>query len=480
VVINGNDVRQNSAGARGGGIFVATDTASDTDSSLVTVTTNIVEENEAGGALSLGGGLYAATGAINGLGEETIVIGIADARNALRNNVSGGWGGGLSVALAPGNGAAHTLTVASNDVTTNTAAFGGGGIHATSVAEDLATGTNALRILGNDLIGNHALGDPADPMTAGGGGIYLDAASHRTPDDVVALEIARNELRGNDATAFGGGATLSVVADDDPFLDGATQPATASLRFENNLIVANVTADGGAGTAFGGGVALFARAVGADATVAVAQRFLSVIDNESDAGAGGLDWSAAAQADSLGGIGTVAIELSNSILMGNDGFAVGGSIVPGGTISATIAYNDAIDNVGGDYAPALGASTGTNGNVAIDPGLDALYVPQLCAPIIDLGDPALDASTEPLPNGGRVNIGHHGNSIDAARTLPDVNADALVDGVDVLAVAVSFNAASPDPRYLAEADLDLNGIVDGDDLAYVSAFFAQSCPEAVP
>jgi hypothetical protein len=41
---------------------------------------------------------------------------------------------------------------------------------------------------------------------------------------------------------------------------------------------------------------------------------------------------------------------------------------------------------------------------------------------------------------------------------------------------VSFAAASGDPRFLAAADRDLNHVVDGSDLAYVSAFFAQSCP----
>jgi hypothetical protein len=172
----------------------------------------------------------------------------------------------------------------------------------------------------------------------------------------------------------------------------------------------------------------------------------------------------------------VAIELSNSILQGNDGYAVGGPILPGGPIAVTIAYNDAFENVTGDYEAQLGASTGTNGNIAIDPGLDLYYNPPLCSTTVDQGDPAIDPAAEPLPNGGRVNLGHLANSVDATRTFPDVNSDGTIDGIDVLGIAVSFNTANGDPRYFIQADRDLNDLVDGEDLAFVSAFYAQNCP----
>ena len=482
VEIEANVIQSNVAGgnglARGGGLAVITDTAADTDMSSVTISSNVFDANEVknptvGSGLSLGGGIFAATGAINGLGTESIVI---NTSNSIRNNISEGLGGGMSLLLKPENGGAHTLEVDGNSISANTGEFGGGGIHARTIARDLVAGESGLDIENNHVIGNHAPGDPADPLTVGGGGIYLDAASFRTADDVVSLTIARNEIRSNDTTVFGGGATLSLLANDDPFADGATQPTVTSLRFENNLIATNRAEDATGMTAVGGGVALFARAIGAEATVVAAQRFLTVAGNLADAGGGGVDWSAAAEPDSTAGVGTVALELSNSILIDNDGFALGGSVVPGGTIATVISYNDTIDNVGGDYAPALGAAPGTNGNVEVDPELDVLYVPPLCSPTIDLGDPQLSSTIEPLPNGGRVNLGHLGNSADAPRTMPDVNADGQVDGLDVLGVAVSFNSASPDPRYLAGADRDLNGLVDGADLAYVAAFFAQTCP----
>jgi hypothetical protein len=488
VEISGNKLTTNVAGGggspvRGGAIAIVSDTASDTDTSSVTLTSNVVDGNTAknpaaGGGLSVGGGLFVQTGGVNGLGTETIVVGgTDDVGNAIRNNVSEGLGGGISIAFQPENGGMHAIAVSGNNVTANTGNFGGGGIHALSSARDLAAGVDSLSLLANKVIGNHALGDPADPSTVGGGGLYLDAASFRTADGVATINISRNQFRGNDTTVFGGGATLSLLADDDPFADGSTQPTVLAVAFENNLVATNVAADATGMTAFGGGVALFARAVGSQATLTASQRFLTVEANTSDTGAGGIDWSASSEPDSLGGPGSVALELSNSIVQANTGFGVGGSIVPGGTIAVTIAYNDAIDN-DVDYAPALGASSGTNGNFSVDPALDAFYVAQLCSPTIDAGDPALAATNEPQPNGSRVNIGQFGNTIDAARTLPDVNADGIVDGLDVLGLAVSFNAATPDLRYFPAADLDDNGLIDGDDLAYVSAFFAQSCPVA--
>jgi hypothetical protein len=485
VEIDGNTIKTNEAGATAGaygaGITVFTGTVAATDASSVAITTNVLDGNvagnPAGGSVSYGGGIFVATGGVNGAGTETIVVGEAGAGNAVRNNVSHGLGGGISANLQPADGALHTITVAGNSVTANTGDLGGGGMHALALALDLVTGTNTLTLERNAIIGNHALSDPAnDPFNTGGGGIYAESYNDRTPEGVTSLAVRRNEIRSNDAASFGGGASLFVRADDDPNHDGTILPAVASVRFDNNLVATNKAIDAAGGTGVGGGVALLAQSIGAQASVGVEQRFLTVIGNESDSGAGGLEWDAASDPDSLLGVGTVGIELSNSILQGNDGFAVGGPILPGGTISVAINYNDAFDNVAGDYEAQLGATTGTDGNIAVDPSLDLLYVPPLCSPTIDQGDPALDPSLEPLPNGGRVNLGHLGGTIDAPRTFPDVNGDGAIDGLDVLGIAVAFNTVTGDPRFFVEADRDLNGLVDGQDLAYVSAFYAQSCP----
>ena len=168
--------------------------------------------------------------------------------------------------------------------------------------------------------------------------------------------------------------------------------------------------------------------------------------------------------------------LSNSIVFGNEAFGVGGTVIPGPSTTVAVSYTDAFGNPSGNFEAQLGVTPGTNGIISVDPALDALFLPQLCGPTIDAGDPAIDATVEPVPNGGRVNLGHLGGTAGAARTFPDVNADGSVDGLDVLGIAVSFGSMSPDPRYFTAADRDLNTWIDGDDLAIVSAFYGQSCP----
>ena len=46
----------------------------------------------------------------------------------------------------------------------------------------------------------------------------------------------------------------------------------------------------------------------------------------------------------------------------------------------------------------------------------------------------------------------------------------------MLAIAVGFNASSGDARFIPSADIDLDGLVDGQDLSYVAAYYALSCP----
>ena len=486
VEIAENSILDNTAGGAtggfGGGLAVFTDTFSANDSSTVTITTNVLDGNTAvnatdGSTVSYGGGIFVATGGGFGAGVETIVVGGTEPRNSIRNNTAEGLGGGISANLQPGEGGTHTITVSDNNVTANTGNLGGGGIHAFSVAFDLTAGEHALIIERNPIIGNHAVGDPADPSTVGGGGLYAEVYNYRVPAGITEMIVRRNAIRTNDATTQGGGASLLVYADDDPEADGNTLPTAAGLDFENNLLVGNQAIDEAGAAGAGGAVALNAFAIGAQASVAVRQRFLTVASNLTDpGGVGGLWWNAESLPDSVSGGGSIAIELSNSILIENDDYAVGGPIVPGGAVTTSIAYNDAFENAVGDYEPQLGASTGSNGNVDVDPALDPLFQPPLCSATVDLGDPALAPTEEPLPNGGRVNLGFLGNTINATRTFPDVNADGTIDGLDVLGIAVSFNSATGNPRFFTAADRDLNGLVDGLDLAYVSAFYAQSCP----
>ena len=487
VELDGNTLQTNTAGgsvgAFGAGITVFTDTASATDVSSVVITNNTVDGNTAKnsvGEFAYGAGIFVATGSSAGLGTETITVGTEDGGNLVRNNVSEGLGGGLSANLQPAAGAQHTIEVQDNIVTANTAAFAGGGIHAFAVGIDLdPTDPARLEVRGNTVNGNVTEGDTADPLVPGGGGVFAETYAYRTPAGALALEIAGNSLHGNVATSRGGGASLLAFASDDPNADGAVGASEARIGFENNLVAASNPVDPldpDRPSGEGGGVFVRAEALGGLALASVDHDFLTVADNTDDAGVGGLLWSAQVFQNSLGEDGQAQIELTNSIIQGNSGIGVDTLAgVPPAGVTLDIRYNDAFPaDWGGGVAGDVDAS-----NIAVDAELDALFIAPLCSPTIDAGDPSILAGgLEPLPNGGRVNLGQFGNTTDATRTFPDVNADGFIDGLDILGVAVSFNSEAdpPDPRFIPAADRDLDGDVDGDDLSYVAAFYARSCP----
>ena len=488
VEIDGNTMTTNTAGgttsAFGAGITVFTDTTSGTDASSVVITKNTLDGNVAnnaagGAAIAYGGGIFVATGAVHGLGTETVTIGGSGGGNVIRNNISGGLGGGMSVNVQPAPGAKHTIDVDANTVTANTGKLGGGGLHLFVYAFDRVAGATpdvVLRASGNSIIGNHAQGALSDPRAAGGGGIYTELYSERAASSAVKCEISGNTIESNDATSHGGGASLLASADDDPLSDGVTKPTDAIISFHNNLVAKNAARDMTAGVPSGGGVHAMAIARGAAARARLSQSFLTVADNETELDTGGLEWQDLLLPNSLGLAGAATFELSNSSVTGNDGYGVGYTVPLDPLTTVAVSYTDAFGNISGNYEAPLIDPTGTNGNISVDAELDALFLPRICGPLVDQGNPAIAAITEPLPNGGRVNLGHLGNTASATRTFPDVNSDGTVDGLDVLGIAVSFSSVTGNPRYFLAADRDLNGVVDGQDLAYASAFYAQSCP----
>jgi hypothetical protein len=485
--IVGNTAGGDTVGASGGGIAVFTDTASAAVSSRVIIGGNTIDGNVAKNAaanatLAHGGGVSVTTGTAAGLGDESVTLGGAGNLNIVRNNVSEGFGGGISIQMQPAPSGKHSVDVEANAITANTGGLGGGGaqlfLHAIDQPVAASPGVQ-LHVEDNVFVGNHAEGQLSDPLAIGGGGIHAELQSDRTAAAAIVFEIAGNTIQANDSTTHGGGVSLIASADDDPVSNGATAPAEAVIAFHNNLVAKNAAHDRTAGGVSGGGVHALAIARGGSALARLSQDFLTVADNETELGSGGLEWEDLLLPNSLGFAGATSFELSNSIVSDNDGYGVGGTLIPGPSTSVTVSFTDAFGNGSGNYAPTLTDPTGTNGNISLDPSLDSLFLPRLCGPTIDAGDPSIDLGDppiEPLPNGGRVNMGHLGNTASATRTFPDVNGDGTIDGLDIIGVAVSFSAASGDPRFLASADRDLNDLVDGQDLAYVSAFYAQSCP----
>jgi len=80
-------------------------------------------------------------------------------------------------------------------------------------------------------------------------------------------------------------------------------------------------------------------------------------------------------------------------------------------------------------------------------------------------------------------MGHLGGTPSATGTLPDINGDNVVDGVDLLAIATSFASDTSRAWYSAAADIDKEPDpismlldVDGDDLAFVAAYYGRVCP----
>jgi len=487
--ITGNTAGDGTAGVLGAGITVLSDTASAADSSRVVIVSNTVDGNVAkntvgDATLAFGGGIFVTTGATLGLGTETVIVGATGTGNRVRNNVSEGFGGGMSINVRPAPAAKHTADVAANTVSANTGNYGAGGMHLFLRAVDRTAGPAPdaiLRTTANSITGNHARAPQGDEnavpdLITSGGGLSAELQSDRTVAAAVLFEISGNTLEHNDRATRGGGASLLASADDDPNDDGATAPTDANISFHHNLVALNAAHDDSAGGASGGGVHALAVARGGSASAGVSQDFLTVASNTTEVGSGGIEWDDAHPANSIGSTGTTSFTLSNSIVFGNEGFGVGGSVLPSASTTVAVSYTDAFGNSSGNFEAQLGVTPGSNGVISVDPELDALFLPRLCGPTIDAGDPSINPELEPVPNGGRVNLGHLGNTASAARTFPDVNVDGTIDGLDVLGIAVSFAASSPDPRYFTAADRDLNLIVDGEDLAIVTAFYGQSCP----
>ena len=481
--VAGPDPGDGAFGAFGGAMTIFTDSLTTLDTASVVITNNTIDGNAAhksvDGYPAYGGGIFVATGIYLGYGTETVEVGDfgADNDNAIRNNTTEGYGGGVSVNLQPGIGADHTIKVVNNFFSNNSGERGGGGVHGFFLTGDPDNGgTGTLEITDNTVTGNHASGLPGSGVL-GGGGIFAEMYSRRTPLPQVSFEIERNKIQSNDSKSIGGGVSLFAYSDDDPEQNGVALPSAAKIDFRNNLVAQNSAVNPGTGGARGGGVWAAGRAFGDQAVATIDLDFLTVASNHTDSGAGGIELEAYPELDDPGNtMGFVEIELTNSIITGNELIGTGGPITPGGTVSVDVRYNDAFDNEGADWEANLGVTTGTNGNISVDPGLDAQFTPQLCSATIDAGDPAAPFDDEPQPNGGRVNMGELGGTANATRTLPDSNGDDIVDGVDILKLAVAFGSSTGGPRYDPAVDFDGDGNNDGSDLSYLASMYARSCP----
>ncbi len=161
------------------------------------------------------------------------------------------------------------------------------------------------------------------------------------------------------------------------------------------------------------------------------------------------------------------VEITGNLIANNDLTGFGAAV--------TVAYSDVFGHPDGEYSTRVPDRTGVNGNISEDPLLDGAGIPAECSPTIDAADPGLDFSAEPAPDGGRANMGHTGGTTAATPSLPDLNGDGVVDGIDMLRLSVSFGSTSADARYNSSVDVNGDGSVDGDDLALVAPDYGMSC-----
>ena len=101
---------------------------------------------------------------------------------------------------------------------------------------------------------------------------------------------------------------------------------------------------------------------------------------------------------------------------------------------------------------------------------------QNTSPCVNAGDPFADYSSEPAPNGGRINIGAYGGtgeatSSDILRPVPsDADADLEVNLVDFAILANNWGLEGTSIKN-KKADSDNNNIVDGRDLSILHKFW---------
>ncbi len=310
----------------------------------------------------------------------------------------------------------------------------------------------------------------------------FDAARSAASDE-LALTVSGNDIRNNTTKTYGGGALLYSSANADPNLDGNVGATGTRFIFRNNLLAKNGAGGGAVPTlpGVGGGAYVYAQALGGLAIASVDLNFLTLASNNAESGAGGIELESLVAADSQNNPGTVQLKLRDSIVASNQGVGVGSASGTVDCTQATFGYDDTFGNASGDYDGAYSGCTSL-GALTADPKLDTLnFAPALCSATIDAADPAEPYALERVPNGGRANMGHLGDTDGAVFTLPDMNGDGLVDGVEVLQVALSFLATPLDTaRWNAAANVDNDGVsanlIDGTDLAGVAATFGLSCP----
>jgi parallel beta-helix repeat protein len=289
-----------------------------------------------------------------------------------------------------------------NTISNNTATYSGGGVE--------CLGPAASSTLTNNTI--------SDNQAKAGGGVCCEISS---------ATLANNSISGNSAGTGVGGGVYCVGG---------------STTLNHNTISANSADDGGGVVCNSGSDTLTNN---------------TITRNSAYEGGGVSCW---------GSDGADSWTLTNNIISGNSA-THGGGLYCLLSRQPVLTYCDVYGNTGGNYF-AMTDPTGTSGNISVDPKFGADYRLKSQAgrwndatsawvrdagtsPCIDAGDPASAYNQEPVPNGGRVNMGWDGDTPHASKTHTAVtytikgtvrNGSTGVAGVSITTTGASTTTAA--------------------------------------
>lgn len=315
-----------------------------------------------------------------------------------------------------------TVTVSHNVVTGNAAQYGGG-IYCSNQGTAL--------LLDNIVTGNHA--------TADGGGIFLASGDGVIEGNTVTGNIADGEGGGIWCLGLNAQVSHNLISANTALIGGGLESYLSDGLYDGNIVCSNSASQDGGGVACYEGFPDF--------------RHTLIYGNSAAGNGGGFAWwgtyvvlvnttiAGNAATGGLGGgiYGASSPQFEGKLTIVNSIVAFsgnGGGIYSEGSKDTTeVRYCDVTGNNGGNYVN-MPDCTGLLGNISLDPlfadpasadyhlrSQGGRWTPggwvldAVTSPGVDGGEAGWQCDLEPIPNGGRVNLGFDGNTPQASRTL---------------------------------------------------------------
>ena len=131
------------------------------------------------------------------------------------------------------------------------------------------------------------------------------------------------------------------------------------------------------------------------------------------------------------------------------------------TPKPTLSYNNIWNNAGLNYHDCAAGTGDISSDPLFEDPANPNYHLMPGSPCIDAGDPASDYSSEPEPNGGRINMGTYGGTAEAATNTFDSDNDGLYDYLENAGCTDTFDADTDDDGISdGTEDANKNGVVD--------------------